>query len=377
MGLRVQRLQSPTDGQKSFTVVDRVGVPVGPIEEFLAHLTVAKGRSPNTVQGYAHDLRDYFEWLEQRRMDFRAVSLEQLGLFFSWLRRPPAARRREVFVLPNAPAALTPATMLRKRAAVAAFYRFHARRDCAITPLLGELDGERPTGGYMPMLTHTRPGRVRGRAGDDRAFSPLHMVAGRKPPPTLTDTQAVAVVEACARLRDRFLIRLLLESGLRLGEALGLRHGDLRLRRGEIEVVPRANNVNDARVKGLKPRQVPVRDSLFDLYADYMELEYGPRDCDYVFINLFAKPVGAPLTRTNVEKLAARLRRRSGVEFFTPHVARHTYATDLLRRGVPVHVVAELLGHVSVQTTGSIYAHLTAEDHRNLLVAAGVLDEAG
>ena len=62
------------------------------------------------------------------------------------------------------------------------------------------------------------------------------------------------------------------------------------------------------------------------------------------------------------------------MEFFTPHVARHTYATDLLRRGVPAHVVAELLGHSSAQTTQSVYAHLTAEDHRRLLVAAGVLD---
>ena len=67
---------------------------------------------------------------------------------------------------------------------------------------------------------------------------------------------------------------------------------------GEIEVVPRPDNVNQARVKGLKPRRVPVRESLFDLYADYMELEYGPRDGDYVFINLFADPVGAPMTRS-------------------------------------------------------------------------------
>jgi integrase len=304
-------------------------------------------------------------------VEFRAVSLEQLALFFAWLRRPPAARRRNVFVLPGAPAALASATMLRKRAAVAGFYRFHSRRDQAVAPLLGELVGPRPTGSFVPMLVHTHRGAGR---DTEKEYSPLRLRADRKIPSTLTGEQADAIISACTRLRDRFLVRLLLESGLRLGEALGLRHGDLRLRRAEIEVVPRPDNVNQARVKGLKPRRVPVRETLFDLYADYMELEYGSRDCDYVFINLFADPVGAAMTRSAVAKLTARLGRRAGVGFFTPHVARHTYATDLLRRGVPAHVVADLLGHSSAQTTQSTYAHLTTEDHRRLLVAAGVLD---
>lgn len=65
MPLRVQRLRSPDSGRRSVTVVDAAGVPVWPIEEFLSHL-VAVGMAPNTVQGYAYDLRDLFTWLDQR-----------------------------------------------------------------------------------------------------------------------------------------------------------------------------------------------------------------------------------------------------------------------------------------------------------------------
>jgi len=354
----------------SFTVVGRDGLPVAPVEEFLAHLTVA-GRSPNTVQGYAHDLRDFFEWLGQRRWDFREVQLEEAAEFFAWLRRPKPARAPGVFVLPGTPAAVGNRTLQRKRAAVASFYRFHARRDPGVSPLFGELLGARPTGRYVPMLAHTRR---RGPGPDD--YSPIRIVAAPLPPRTLSDGEVRLLLDACGHQRDRFLIGLLNWSGLRLGEALGLRHEDLRLRAGEVRVLPREGNANGARVKGLKGRVVPVQPALLDLYADYMEAEYGALDCDYVFVNLFGEPRGAPMTRANVNSLVRRLRARTGIAHFTPHVLRHTYATRLLRAGVPIEVVAELLGHASPQTTAETYSHLRVEDHRRVLVSAGLVDDA-
>lgn len=308
---RVQRLRSPETGLRSFTVVDGCGVPVWPVEEFLAHL-VAGGKAPNTVEAYARDLRDLFEWLGQRGWDFRELSLEQLAEFFGWLRRPKETRRSGVFVLPGAPAAVEQTTLVRKRSAVASFYRFHSRRDERVPALLGELVGPRPTGSYRPMLVHTRQ---RGPGAD--AYSPIRLHVHHKRPMTVTEQEQARLLEACTRLRDRFLILLWFESGLRLGEALKLRHSDLRLRAGEVHVVPRVDNVNEARVKELKPRVVPVVDAVFDLYAEYMELEYGALDCDYVFVNLFRPPLGAPMTADNVHKLVDRVCARSGVGFFT------------------------------------------------------------
>jgi integrase/recombinase XerD len=117
VALRVQRLRSPETGSCSFTVVDGGGVPVWPAEEFLAHL-VAVGKAANTVEGYAYDLRDLFEWLGQRGWDFRELGLEQLAEFFGWLRRPRETRRPGVFVLSGTPAAVEQTTLVRKRSAV-------------------------------------------------------------------------------------------------------------------------------------------------------------------------------------------------------------------------------------------------------------------
>jgi site-specific recombinase XerD len=367
MGFRVQRLRAEGAGAVSFTVVGPDGLPVDAVEAFLAHLA-AVGRSPNTVAGYAHDLRDFVEWLGQVGRDFQALSLEELTGFFAWVARPVEARVPGVFMLPGTPCAVEPATLVRKRAALASFYRFHARRDASVPALLGELVGPRGTGRYVPMLVHTR----RGRLGAE-AYSPMRIPFARKPVATLSDAQVARLVAACTRRRDRFLLILLDQTGLRLGEALGLRHADLRLRAGEIAVVPREDNVNGVRVKGSKARVVPAGAVVFDAYADYMEAEYGSLDCDWVFVNLFRPPVGAPMTEDNVAKLVTRLRTRTGIAGFWPHVLRHGYATRLLRAGVPIEVVAELLGHASATTTSQTYAHLEIEDHRRALVAAGVL----
>jgi site-specific recombinase XerD len=342
-------LRLPEGGPASYTVVGADGLPVEAVEEFLAYLA-ATGASPHTVQGYAYDLKDFLIWLDQVGLEFRGVSLEQLAQFFDWLRRPKSARAAGVFVLPGAGQGLENSTLQRKRAALASFYRFHARRDDSVPALLGDLLGRQPTGDYTPMLVHIH-------RGGPIECSPIRIHAHRKPPKTLTDDEVRQLMGACNRRRDQFLIALLDESGLRISEALGLRHCDLNLRKGEVHVVPREGNVNGARVKGMKGRIVPVRGELFDRYATYMETEYGALDCDYVFANLFRAPIGSPMTRANVNELVERLQERTGLAHFSPHACRHTYATRLLRAEVPIEVVAELLGHASPQTTAEIYSN--------------------
>ena len=82
---------------------------------------------------------------------------------------------------------------------------------------------------------------------------------------------------ACDRLRDRFLFTLLGASGLRIGEALGLRHSDIDAAARLVAVVPRIN-ANRARAKGAGGRRVPVSAGVIRLYADYLHGEYGDLD---------------------------------------------------------------------------------------------------
>jgi len=180
----------------------------------------------------------------------------------------------------------------------------------------------------------------------------------------------LALVQACEHLRDRFLLVLLVETGMRIGQALGLRHNDFVSHRRELRIVPRRDNANGARAKTVDEHTIPISAGLVRLYTAYMFDEFAECDSDYVFVNLFAQPYGRPLRYQAVHQLVRRLRKDTGISF-TLHMLRHSRATDLLRHGVGVDVVARLLTHRSSTTTSQTYIHLDLDDLRAELTRAG------
>lgn len=361
----VQRVVMSSSPLESWTVLGDDAAPVEPIERYLAYLTDIE-RSPNTVKAYAHDLKDWFSFLGVKGLDWREVRLEDVGEFVAWLRLPLTARTGAVAVLPAVEHHCGESTANRKLSAVSAFYQHAARHGVDLGELLTTWQpaGRRSTA-WKPFLHHIAKGRPQPR----RAIS---LKPAKKLPRILTIAEAQAILDACERLRDRLLFAVLFDSGMRIGEALGLRHEDWAVAERELSVVPRLN-ANGARTKSATSRTIPVSAELIRLYADYMHIEYGDLDSDYVFVNLWAAPRGHAMTYAAVYDLVRRLRRRTGIDY-DPHWYRHTYATRLLRGGTPVEVVSKLLGHACLTTTIDTYGHLTADDTRKALEAAGWFD---
>ena len=280
--MRVQRLLVPVTGVESWTVLDDDLVMVQPAERFLAHLSAIE-RSPNTLRAYAHSLALWFEWLGLRERAWDAAEVEDVSEFVRWLRAPAD----NVIVLDVSASRRAESTVNRHLAAVFAFYDFHAR---AGVELAASLVAWRrvPRGSYKPFLHHVTKGRP-------VPTRPVKLKAPRRLPGSLTVVEVTTILTACTRLRDRFLIALLAETGMRIGQALGLRHADFVSRRREVTIIPRNDNANGARAKTRTVTTVPVSTALVRLYSDYMHTEFGDLDCDYVFVNLWAEPVGRPL----------------------------------------------------------------------------------
>lgn len=354
----VRRIFLPTRGVESFTVIGPDLRPVEIVDEYLCWLTDCE-RSPNTVEAYAHDLRAFWMFLDEHGMGWEQVGVMELAEFAAWARRPA----KNVVVLADEAARLSPRTVNRMLTGVVGFYELQARRGHTLAKdLIVRTRSGR--GGYKPFLHGIARAAPRGRA--------VGLPERQRLPRTLSLEQVAAVIDAQRRLRDRFLFALLASTGMRIGQALGLRHEDVVSWERRIEIVPRPGSRARARSKGGARGSVPVPGELVRLWSDYMHVEYGELDSDFVFVNLWEGEIGRPLSYATVDKLVRRTRRRVGFHF-TAHQFRHTYATLAYRDGVALEVVGAVLTHRSPHSA-RIYTHPTAEDLRQALSERGVLD---
>lgn len=193
----------------------------------------------------------------------------------------------------------------------------------------------------------------------------LKLKVPKRAPKTITTEQVQELIDACRKVRDKFLVCLLHESGMRIGQALGLRHEDIESMNNLIRIEPRDDNANGARAKTIDPYTLHVSKELMGLYTQYICDEFmeilGNNLSDYVFVNLWDGAIGKPMSYSCVMMLFNRLKRKTGIAIH-PHMLRHTHATELIRKGMPMAYVQKRLGHASIQTTIDTYVHVTNED---------------
>jgi site-specific recombinase XerD len=355
--LQVRRLVMPSAGVESWTLIGADLRPVTEVDEYLAWLTHNE-RSPNTIEAYAHDLKLFWSYLVERGLDWTAVGVMEISEFAAWARQPAV----HMAVLRDETARRSAKTVNRVLTAVVGFYEFHGRRGNDLAKQL-VVETRSGWGGHRPFLSGIAPQRRRGRA--------VRLPVQQELPKTLTLEQIAAVIDAQQHLRDRFLFALLASTGMRIGQALALRHEDVIAWERRIRIRARADDARRARSKGGGQGSVPVPGELVRLWSDYMHDEYGDLDSDFVFVNLWAGEIGRQLTYLAVTDLVRRTSVKVGFEF-TPHMFRHTYATLAYRDGVALEVIGALLTHRSPSST-LIYTHPTAEDLRSALAKRGVL----
>jgi integrase len=365
------------DGSRTWTVVDGAYRTVTPVEEWLeAHRQVW---SPNTVRGYATGLAQWWTFLEQRgeAAGWATLGVPAVSGFLSWLRN---GRTVEHSIVGDAQTAPSPETLEARLAALISFYRWHGAVNDV--PVVGKLLRGRPRCGPARGLLSYLDGRGEAQPS---SLVRVRTIKRRDRPPLLLPQQVQAILDGCAvydpksgewqgNLRDRFLFALLAESGMRLGEALGMRVNEFVMGRGGtpyIEIVAREDNPNGARVKMLRSRRVYVGTDLERLYADYLThlvcraAEFGITISpdELLFRNLDRAPRLSPLREGTVrDKVAALKRRRIGPNDWTPHWFRHSHATALLLSGTPEWVVSRRLGHAHVQTTLDLYGWVSEDE---------------
>ncbi len=280
------------------------------IADFLTYLSHERAYSPHTVTSYENDLRAFGTYLEQTE--------DGLGL------KDADADHVRGWAMELMAGGMKATSVNRKLSSLRTFYKYLLKKgDVSVSPM-------QHVGG--PKKTKPLPQFVR-EADMDRL---------------LDKTSAPATWQEA---RDRLIIQLFYETGIRLSELVGLNVGDVDFYRKTIKVTGKRN----------KQRTIPIGDGLAQNLKEYVEMKEGEAG-RLSTLNpqpLFVTDKGQRvypgwvyrLVRKNLSQVVT-LKKRS------PHVLRHTFATAMLNNDAELEAVKELMGHESVSTT-QIYTHTT------------------
>ena len=171
-------------------------------------------------------------------------------------------------------------------------------------------------------------------------------------------------------LRYGGVLRLILGTGLRRGEALAITWAEVRLDRAELVIngslVRREGRLVISATKSTRSRRaVSLSPSMVSFLTEHRARQAAERlaagnlweDSGFVFTT----ELGHPADPRNLLRAVALAAKKAGVPPLGVHTLRHTYATTALLHGVPIHVVSRNLGHSSIAITADIYGHLTDE----------------
>lgn len=159
-------------------------------------------------------------------------------------------------------------------------------------------------------------------------------------------------------IRDKAILELLFSTGMRISELTNLNKSDMTsqiLDRREFTIVGKGNKVRTVylskeAVVWLKKYLATRKDDFKPLFVRYSGKAMDPEDVDGESLRL---------TPRSVQRMVKKYARMAGISIdVTPHVLRHSFATDLLMAGADLRSVQELLGHSDVSTT-QIYTHVT------------------
>ncbi len=287
-------------------------------DDFLQYIEIEKGRSALTVRNYDHYLTRFLEFVKvEAPNDITETMMREYRVYLN--RHPARAQKKGQMV-----ETLDKKTQNYHLIALRAFLKYMRKRG---------------------VLSYD-PERIELAKTKERE---LDLISDRELQNLLNAPDATTV----AGLRDRAMLELLFSTGLRVSELCSLNR-DVDFRLGEISI----------RGKGGKIRVVFISQVAAEAVKKYLEARVDIDDAMFIDHSPRArsrmeKEESIRLTPRSVERTVEKYATFAGIaKKCTPHVLRHSFATDLLYNGADLRTVQMMLGHASIVTT-QIYTNVT------------------
>jgi integrase len=189
----------------------------------------------------------------------------------------------------------------------------------------------------------------------------------------LSIAEVASLLEAVKDSRYAPLLRLLVSTGLRRGEALALHWSDVDLTNGLLRVrgtLSRANGhlvISEPKTERSR-RDVPLSPTTVALLRSVKASQAVERKAASIWVEtglVFTTESGTAVDPRNALRAINTAAKALGMNGVGLHTLRHSFATHMLAAGVPLHTVSEILGHSSVAVTGDVYGHVSTEGARS------------
>lgn len=169
-----------------------------------------------------------------------------------------------------------------------------------------------------------------------------------KPREALEQIELEKLRNACRDIREKALLEVMYSTGCRVSELCGIKVGDINWENKTVTLLGKGNKYRTSYINA--KAELSMR----------AYLKWRKHDSQYLFCN---DRGGSQMKKDNIERIVRNLRDRAGItdKKVTPHVLRHTTATQALHSGMPINDIQALLGHSNVSTT-MIYAHVSQSD---------------
>jgi integrase/recombinase XerD len=311
---------------------------VDEVWEYLQYLLHIKKLSFSTVITKGSDLKLFYEFLQQHKINHRATTQKTIHDFNAWL------TNCELKSIP------------RIISSVKNFYQYHHQQNGLSAPF----DTSDPSSHPAPSNEHTKNTPVHQKLIKIKEFDRGIRV--------LSKDQIETILDACTMQRDRILFELLLFTGIQIAEALSLDISSL----GIPAKRPLSLDDENAQTKsyyhqhktGIQDLNIPapLMEKLSNYYENIWLKIYDSKEMkhDFFFISEFHNNKGEPLTYQAVWERCRVIGKKTGL-FFTPEDFRHTFAATLGRDKEGIKYLRKLLGKTHILST-DIYVHIAKND---------------
>ncbi|MDE6310251.1 MAG: tyrosine-type recombinase/integrase [Muribaculaceae bacterium] len=313
-----------------------------PFAAFLSYLRSEKGASPHTVRAYSRDLEA-----------FRAFLIKESGVADA---DPALASQADVraWIAEQAAEGLSSVTLARRLQSLRSFYAFGLRTGvCEQNPARGVKAprAPKPLPSFVP---------------ESQSQALFDLAAREQAAGIPRDT-----VEHFISLRDNLIVLMLYSTGMRAAELVGLKDADVDCDRCELKVLGKRN----------KERKIPLGPEMLEAVESYRHARREMAETFGIAAHggaFFIRPDGSPLyyglVYRTVHKALSEARVSTAKR--SPHVLRHSFATDMLNHGADMAAVQQLLGHSSLATTQR-YTHLSVKEIKENYARAHPLADDG